>query len=362
MKIPESPEYLTVDWLTSALREGGTINTASVASFEAGPLAEGGGHYGQIARLHLYYDLNEAGAPESMVAKFSSAAPKMRERPNTIAAYEREIRFYQRLAHQTSLPTPTCYYSDINTETGMHILLLEDLGPAGVGSKVAGCSPEQAELAIHQIASFHAAWWEKPLLEELSWLTGVARNPAALRDSHNLWWTDFMRQAEHRLPDQIKEIGERLGQHRASMLQQPRRTSPRTLCHGDYSLDNLIFGTPDGGAPITVIDWQLTRLGRGIGDVAYFLGESLDPEDRRAIEMELLGAYYQILIDNGVQGYTFGQCLHDYRLSLLDRFGSLISTIAAMPFTKEQLQIHIDIFLPRNSAAILDNNAGELLA
>ena len=74
--------------------------------------------------------------------------------------------------------------------------------------------------------------------------------------------------------------------------------------------------------------------------------------------MELLGAYYQILIDNGVQGYTFGQ--YD-RLSLLDRFGSLISTIAAMPFTKEQLQIHIDIFLPRNSAAILDNNAGELL-
>jgi hypothetical protein len=47
MKIPESPEYLTVDWLTSALREGGTINKAAVASFEAGPLAEGGGHYGQ---------------------------------------------------------------------------------------------------------------------------------------------------------------------------------------------------------------------------------------------------------------------------------------------------------------------------
>lgn len=52
---------------------------------------------------------------------------------------------------------------------------------------------------------------------------------------------------------------------------------------------------------------------------------------------------------------------HDYRLALLDRFGSLISTIAAMPFTREQIQMHIDIFLPRNSAAILDNKAGELL-
>jgi len=123
MKIPAGPEDLSADWLTSALREGGAINKATVSSFEAGPLAEGGGHYGQIARLGLDYDLDAAGAPESMVAKFSSATPKMRKRPNTIAAYEREVRFYQRLAHQTSVPTPTCYYSDINTETGMHILL-----------------------------------------------------------------------------------------------------------------------------------------------------------------------------------------------------------------------------------------------
>ena len=78
--------------------------------------------------------------------------------------------------------------------------------------------------------------------------------------------------------------------------------------------------------------------------------------------MDLLEAYHQILVDNGIQRYTFEQCLHDYRLSLLNRFGSLISTIAAMPFTREQIQICIDILLPRNSAAILDHNAGELLA
>ena len=85
------------------------------------------------------------------------------------------------------------------------------------------------------------------------------------------------------------------------------------------------------------------------------------PEDRRAIEMDLLRAYHQILVDHGIQGFTFEQCLHNYRLSLLHRFGALISTIAAMPFTKEQIQMHIDILLPRNIAAILDHNAGALL-
>ena len=41
-----------------------------------------------------------------MIAKLSATSTEMRQRPNTIAAYEREVRFYQRLADQTSLPTP----------------------------------------------------------------------------------------------------------------------------------------------------------------------------------------------------------------------------------------------------------------
>ena len=270
MRIPAGPDDLTTDWLTSALREGGTIDKAAVASFKAGPLAERKGFFGQIARLSLDYDPAEAGSPQSLIAKFSSATPKMRKRTNTIAAYEREVRFYQRLARQTSMRTPTCYYSDVNTETGMHILLLEDLGPAGSGSRVTGCSLEQAELAIHQIANFHATWWEKPQLEEISWLTDVDFDPVALSDAHNRWWPDFLRQAEHRLPDPIKEIGERLGQHRANIMRH-LGTSPRTLLHGDYQLDNLFFGTPEGGLPFAVVDWQRMWRGRGVGGRGLFL-------------------------------------------------------------------------------------------
>jgi hypothetical protein len=32
-----------------------------------------------------------------------------------------------------------------------------------------------------------------------------------------------------------------------------------------------------------------------------------------------------------------------------------------MPFTQEQIQMHIDVLLPRCIAAILDHQAGELL-
>ena len=57
----------------------------------------------------------------------------MRMRDGTKAAYAHEVRFYQELAQQTELPTPVCYYSDIDLETGWHVLLLEDLAPARTG-------------------------------------------------------------------------------------------------------------------------------------------------------------------------------------------------------------------------------------
>ena len=139
------------------------------------------------------------------------------------------------------------------------------------------------------------------------------------------------------------------------------RTQPRTLVHSDYKLDNLVFGARQGNAPLVVLDWQLMRRGRGVFDVAFFLSQNLEPRERRSVEMDLLTAYHRILLDDGVRAYTFEQCLYDYRMSLLGRFGALISTIAAMPFTREQIEMHIDVLLPRCCAAILDHDAGELL-
>ena len=361
MKIPTGPETLTADWLIVALREGHVINKEKVVSFQAGPLAENQGFYGQISRLTLAYDVAETDAPRSLIAKFSSATPEMRQR--AISSYEREVGFYRHLAHQTTLPTPTCYYGDIDLDTGWHILLLEDLAPARSGSRVAGCSPDQAALAVHQIAKFHVGWWEAPELAAIPWLpdTSATFDYDGLEARHNQWWPDFYGQAKHRLPKLIKNLGEGLGQHRGDIMRHLFNTPPRTLTHADYQLDNLIFGTPEGGIPFAVVDWQFIRRGRGVWDVAYFLSQNLAPEDRRAVEIDLLTAYHQILVDNGVQGFSFEQCLHDYRLSLLHRFGALISTIAAMPFSREQRQMHIDILLPRNIAAIIDHKADQLL-
>ncbi len=296
-----------------------------------------------------------------MIAKLSALSSEMRQRPNTRAAYEREVRFYQLLAGRMSLPVPACYYADIDNETGFHILLLEDLAPAENGSRAAGCTPEQAELAIRKIAEFHAHWWEHPRLAALDWISDATFDCDELAGAHAEWWPEFLRQAGHNLPASLIALGERFGPHRAALFEHLWSTSPRTLTHSDFNLGNMFFASPEGGEPFTVIDWQSIGRRRGTWDVGMFLGQNLEPMIRAAIETDLLNLYVRTLAEHGVQGYGFDRCLHDYKLCLLHRFGSLISTIAAMPFTPEQIQMHIDILLPRNVAALLDHDAASLL-
>ena len=66
----------------------------------------------------------------------------------------------------------------------------------------------------------------------------------------------------------------------------------RGLVHGDYRLDNMLFGRPGSLRDLTVVDWQTVTWGPALTDVAYFLGCALRTEERRAHYDELLTAYH----------------------------------------------------------------------
>jgi thiamine kinase-like enzyme len=176
--------------------------------------------------------------------------------------------------------------------------------------------------------------------------------------AHEQWWPVFVEKAGHQLPQRIVEIGQSLGPHRGSIDRHLGGKPPLTMIHSDYQAENLMFGAnPD---TLSVVDWQFVGRGRGIADVAYFLSDSMSIADRQAIEEDLLLSYLQILRERGIDGYTLEEAMHDYRLCLLKRFGSLVSTIAAMPFTPEQIKMHVDVLLPRSVAAIMDHDTGSL--
>ncbi len=362
LKIPAGPQELTADWLTQALRQTGAITDATVKSFDTTTLGEGAGFMGQLAQVAVRYEGSEADAPRSLIAKFPSDIPENRDVGNLFRFYERETRFYQEIADEVELRTPRCYYSAMDVEADEYVLLLEDLAPARVGDQLTGCSPDEAELAIRHLAKFHATWWESPRLAEIDWMP-ASNDPTqvqAVEDAYRDTWDSFLERFGDKLPRSMLEIGERLGNNIASIMNENAQP-PRTIFHGDYRLDNLFFATPEGGDPLAVIDWQISFRGRGVFDVAYFMSGGLHPKDRKANEMRILRSYHRILTENGVGDYDLDQCLHDYRLSTVLCLVYPVIGGGSVDMGNERGVALWDAILERNVAATLDLDAGELL-
>ncbi|MEH6452301.1 MAG: hypothetical protein V7782_04585 [Psychromonas sp.] len=145
MNIPSTPQALTSEWLTYALRETGIINQAKVKSFEITALGDEQGITGQLVRLALSYDINEENTPQSIIAKFPSTDPEELEIMFTLTYhYEREVRFYEKIAARINLRTPQCYYSALNVDAREYVLLLEDLTPAPCGNWAARLSKQNS--------------------------------------------------------------------------------------------------------------------------------------------------------------------------------------------------------------------------
>jgi Phosphotransferase enzyme family len=309
---PRSPADLTAASVCTALG----LDHASVGSLETETIGQGVGVLCQLARIKLSYRTDARG-PKSLVAKFPAAIEQTRGLARQFKFYERETRFYLHLAKEASLPSPLCLHAAHDILTDDFVLLLEDLGDRRLGDQLRGCSADDAFAAIRQIASFHAEWWESPKLRDIDWVplgeSDINKGGMAL---YPIAWPLFLQQHGSALPDDFRRIGERLSDRVVGMLDR-FKDRPRTLCHGDYRLDNMFFGVRPEHAPITLVDWQIAIRTTGTYDVAYFVSQSLPPAVRQEIELALLRAYHDRLVELGVANYSFGDCIDDYRFTLM---------------------------------------------
>jgi aminoglycoside/choline kinase family phosphotransferase len=362
-KIPTGPKAITAHWLTQALCAAGVIHDAKVTTVAVTRLGDELSMTSQLARLQVRYDQAEAGAPSSLIAKFPTRDPHVRDFLCTVTQhYAREYYFFTQVADKVPIHIPKFYYGALEPETRRSVLLLEDLGPAQVIDASTGCAPEQAEVALRAIAQLHIAWWQQPALTAL---TPIAFDQPHFAQQVQLLyqqeWPTLCTQMGSRLLDEFKEIGERLGQRIAYLyarLQQP----PCTLLHNDVHLGNMHFGLPASNMPFALLDWQLISVGRGASDFAGFLCQDMTTEARRQSEDRLLSHYTSILQAHGIQEYPFEHCLIDYRLSLLKCFANIVVASTQGDLNQQQKHNLFETTVPRFSTAILDHDAGALLA
>ena len=318
LPIPLTAEDFTPDWLTAALRSNGTIEDERVAAVEANPMGEAFGFLGSLVRLSVTYDRPRAGAPATLIAKFAAGAEMNRAFARQYGIYVTEARFFQDLQPSlAAMPTVRAFYTAYDSAAGDGVTILEDLeGKLRIGDQMASPPHAEALKIVEQSAGLHATWWGKADTDELGWIPKTdgpvwAMAPATLQG----FWPVYQQNFGHLLtPDLIAAV-ERTWANMDWVFKR-FATPPITVIHGDYRLDNMFFPEREGD-PITVIDFQLMARGRGPYDIAYFASQSLDVEQRRATERELVGRYHDTLVAAGVRDYSFDDCFEDYRLATL---------------------------------------------
>ena len=359
MDFPVQPDALTPAWLTTALRSTGALDRAEIVSVAVGDLHPDKGMTGVLALLRLGYDVVEPGAPSTLVAKFSSPHPELRSLVHSMGFFEREVRFYQRLAAATPVRTPRCYFADVDPAQGWSLLLLEDLTGMRNGSWVAGSTPAEVALALDAIAPVHAAWWGSPVLADEQWLelTGLNSVPQVQQVTDAAWEPFLARLSVPVTPD-ITAAGELVRRHLHATAHHLLQTTPLTLVHHDFDADNLFFADVGGRTEVVVIDWQLTTRGHPAVDVAWLVAGQCEPVVRREVEQGLVRRYHRSLVEMGVADYPLEQCWDDYRLALLLAAARISGAVG---FQAGPVGGFWDTVFPRYSRAIADLRVGELL-
>ncbi|CQD15475.1 phosphotransferase enzyme family protein [Mycobacterium lentiflavum] len=278
----ERPSDLTASWLTA------TIGAGEVADFETERI--GTGQMSECYRVRLHYADGAVG-PESVVLKVAASDPISRQTGLALGLYEREVRFYGDIAPRLGGPIAPCYHAAIDTAAGVFDLLLGDAVPAIVGNEIAGATIEQATVAVVELGRLHGPLLGDTTLAEAPWLNrGAPLNQALVAPLY----AGFLERYGDQIAPAHRMVCERLvGAFDAYLAAETERNQILGLVHGDYRLDNLLFGGADRA--LTVVDWQTVSWGAPFTDLSYFLGCALPTQDRRAHYDALLRAYHEAL-------------------------------------------------------------------
>jgi len=356
--IADTIEDLTPEWFTGALREGGTIaEGGSVTSAESEFI--GTGQLGSVVLSKLAYE-GAPDAPPSLVVKLPSRDETARQMGVALRVYEAEVRFYEEISPMVEVAVPAMHWGGIEPETGRFTLVLDDLSrTAAVGDAIAGGTVEQLELAMRFLAELQTPLWDSSELRRHEWLSDLAR-------------TEMLFGA---VPGALEPFAERFGSLiEPEHLKLARELAPKAagvvtklwghpfvISHGDYRVDNMMFGTAPGSAPLAVIDWQGTRMGLPALDIAYCLAASMSTEDRRTHERDLIRSYHKALPASATADFSLDDCWESYRVGSLYPFLALLPASLTLEQTERGDQMLAGL-IGNAADLVADTGVSDLLA
>ncbi|NCU12393.1 MAG: phosphotransferase [Sphingomonadaceae bacterium] len=292
---PTHPNAVQADWLTERLRAAGLLDGGVVTAVRWEPI--GTGQVGDSARFHLTYDREGAG-PATLAGKFPAEDQMSRGTAAAFGLYAKEVGFYRELAPQLAVRVPQALAAEIADDGVDFVLLFEDLGPARGGNQLASCSAADARAGIRQAAAIHGPSWGNEALTGIDWLQPREGQAEQIKALYGNAQAIFRERYAGSLEPEFMAICEELNEAKEHWF--GREGGPKSIVHGDFRLDNMLFAIKGGAEDIAVLDWQTVAAGNPLTDIGYFLGTGIGDELRRAHEDELLDLYCTEMTVRGV--------------------------------------------------------------
>ncbi|HEX3705085.1 MAG TPA: phosphotransferase [Mycobacteriales bacterium] len=327
--VPAALHALDAAWFDEAMRSS-DASLATIVGVSMEPL-EISGATGELGRIRFDYDPAGTPSPASVVAKLRGSSPTQKAMDGALGLFDRERRFYLDAAPALAVATPQCYFAGDGHQTPM---LLEDLNELRMGDQVDGLSLAEAQRLMDVLGDLHATYWGKPVPGGVDWMVSLA-DPTfggMLTQLISSGLPALNEQYDGRVPSSIITAITAAAPTWSDVLVRCNE-GPRTLVHNDCRLDNMFFRA--SGEPV-LFDWQLCGYTRGTQDVAYLLSGSLDSSLLGEQWESLLREYHARLLANGVENYSWEQCLLHYRQSLLYTLAPGVAMLGAMAIPNDE--------------------------
>jgi hypothetical protein len=321
MIIPLTPDEFNTSILEDLIRTAyPDVRLSSITVVDAALSSDGDQRVstaGRIAFDVTYAEGSQPDLPSRLMVKV--ARPEFREIP----LYDNEVNVYTRIGEELPMRVPRSFGGVRDRKSATFGLVLEDLRPADATFEnvLSTLTADDTAALLDQLASLHAAYWESTrFAHDLDWIQPHTSGPI-----HDLFTSDIglpllvdHEVATHQFKRELlQSTGETTTSLRAKVarVQAHQAALPCTLLHGDAHIGNT-YRLPDGQR--CYLDLQLAARGFCMHDVSYTIVTSLNVDDRRAHERDLIAGYRQKLVDLGVsKPPTLDELLYEHRLAMV---------------------------------------------
>jgi Phosphotransferase enzyme family len=344
VRLPQTLNELTADWLTDAL--GSAHPGTKVTSVHFGAIL-----HGTNTKVRLLLAYNEAGhshrLPPTLLAKcgFEVHSALVAECARS------EVIYYRERAANELVNAPKCYFAGLDEKSGNSFLLLEDLLARNVtfGFGPRPIDPQTATRAVEMLGRYHARWWHTPGITRREITSGATVVTDVWLLADNFERCTHMPRFEF-VPPPLRNR-ERF---RSAIyhLWDSNARGPLCILHGDLHLGNCFFdvdGTPG------FLDGQGDTRGCWAHDFTEFLMTALDIDARRTHERPLLELYLEQLRSHGIDAPSFETAWRQYRRNTI-----WAGTAAFLP-VEFQNEVVCTAYTQRAMAAVTDLDALALL-